>query len=163
MEILDIIWWIAIIALFALSYAGVIFPVIPAPIVLWAGFFVYQFGVNSDELTWVFWLSMAILTIVLIVADIIANSYFVKRYGGSKLGEWTAAAGVIVGSFVIPPFGILIVPAVAVFVVELMQNRQVMEALRAVFGSLIGFLSGALAKFVVVTIMVVWFFIVIIF
>ena len=38
------------------------------------------------------------------------NKYFVNRFGGSKLGEYAALIGVIVGCFVIPPFGIIIVP-----------------------------------------------------
>ncbi|MET3684328.1 uncharacterized protein YqgC (DUF456 family) [Alkalibacillus flavidus] len=160
---MDIIWWILVIAFFVLSYAGVIFPVIPAPLVLWVGFFVYHFGINADELSWIFWVSMAILTVVLIVADIVANSYFVKRFGGSKQGEWAAAIGVIVGSFVIPPFGIIVVPAVSVLIVELLQRKHIQAAFRAVVGSLLGFLGGAVAKVVIMTVMIVWFFVVIIF
>ncbi|GAA0451612.1 DUF456 domain-containing protein [Alkalibacillus silvisoli] len=163
MDFVEILWWIAVIALFLLSYAGIIFPVIPAPLVIWGGFLVYHFGINQNVLTPFFWFSMAILTIIVIVADIIANSYFVKKYGGSKQGEWAAAIGVIVGSFVVPPLGILIVPVAAVFAVEMLQKRTFEEAVQASIGSFLGFLSGALAKFVVLTIMIVWFIVMVIF
>ncbi|WP_010529352.1 DUF456 domain-containing protein [Lentibacillus jeotgali] len=160
---LDIIVWIIIIALFIASFAGVIFPIIPSPLVLWVGFLLYHFVINADELTWFFWIAMAVLTIILIVSDVIANSYFVKKYGGSKWGERGAAIAVIIGSFIIPPFGILIIPFVTVFLIELMQERTIQEAVRASIGSLIGFLGGALAKVVIQLAMVMWFLIVILF
>lgn len=160
---LDIIVWVIIIALFIASFAGVIFPIIPSPLVLWVGFLLYHFVINAEELTWFFWVAMAILTVILIVADIIANSYFVKKYGGSKWGERGAAIAVIIGSFIMPPFGILIIPFVAVFLIELMQEKTFEEAVRASFGSLIGFLGGAAAKVVIQLAMIGWFFLVIIF
>src|SRR5699024_7642388 len=97
------------------------------------------------------------------VADIIANSYFVKRFGGSKLGERAAAVAVIVGSFIYPPFGIIFVPFLVVLFVELLQKRSMGEAFRSSIGSLIGFLSGSFAKVVVQLIMILWFFILILF
>ncbi|HLS08154.1 DUF456 domain-containing protein [Lentibacillus sp.] len=160
---LDIIVWIIIIALIIASFAGVIFPIIPSPLVLWVGFLLYHFVINADELTWFFWTAMAVLTAILIVADVIANSYFVKKYGGSKWGERGAAIAVIVGSFIIPPFGILVIPFITVLIIELTQAKTFEEAIRASIGSLIGFLGGAVAKVVIQLVMIVWFFIVIIF
>ncbi|RYG74295.1 DUF456 domain-containing protein [Lentibacillus lipolyticus] len=160
---LDIIIWIVIIALFIASFAGVIFPIIPSPLILWVGFLLYHFVINTDELTVWFWVGMAVLTVLLIVSDIIANSYFVKKYGGSKWGERGAAVAVIIGSFIMPPFGILIIPFLTVFVIEMMQKKATDEALRASIGSLIGFLGGAVAKVVIQLVMIVWFFAAILF
>ncbi|PAV30624.1 hypothetical protein CIL05_05850 [Virgibacillus profundi] len=158
---LDIIIWIVIIALFIISFAGIVFPIIPSVLVLWVGFILYHFVINSDELNFIFWLVMGVFTVVLIVADIIANSYFVKKFGGSKWGERGAAVAVIVGSFIIPPFGILIIPFAVVFIIEMLQKRTTKEAFRASIGSLMGFLGGAFAKVVIQIVMIVWFFIVI--
>ncbi|NWO14984.1 MULTISPECIES: DUF456 domain-containing protein [Virgibacillus] len=160
---LEIVIWILIIALFVLSFAGIIFPIIPSVFVLWGGFLLYQFALNPNELTLSFWIGMGIITALLVGADIIANSYFVKKYGGSKWGERGAAVAVIIGSFIVPPFGILIVPFLTVFIIELLQQRTVQEAFRASFGSLIGFLGGTVAKIVLQFVMIVWFFVVIIF
>lgn len=158
---MDILWWILIIACFVLAFAGIIFPIIPSVLVIWIGFFIYQFGLTSENIGWIFWIAMTIWTIILIFADIIANSYFVKRFGGSKNGERLAAVGVIAGSFIIPPFGIILVPFLLVIITELIQKKSTQEAFRAAFGSLIGFLSGTFAKIMIQLIMIIWFFIVI--
>lgn len=158
---LDIITWIVIIILFILSFVGILYPVIPSVLVLWVGFLLYHFIINANELTFVFWAVMILFTIFLFVADILANSYFVKKYGGSKWGERGAAIAVIIGSFIIPPFGVLIVPFITVFLIELIQKRTAGEAVRASIGSLFGFLGGSVAKIVVQFIMIVWFFIVV--
>ncbi|WP_182200676.1 DUF456 domain-containing protein [Paraliobacillus salinarum] len=155
---LDIIIWILIIASFILSFVGIIYPIIPSPLMLWIGFVLYYFTFDP-EFTWIFWSSMAILTIILIVSDIFANGYFVKKYGGSKWGERAAGVAVIVGSFIIPPFGILIVPFVVVILIELMQKRTGKEAIRAAIGSLFGFLGGVVAKVLIQLMMIVWFFV----
>lgn len=156
---MDIVLWLLIIACFILSFVGIIFPLIPSPLVLWIGFLLYFFFINGSALSWVFWIAMIVLTVLLIVSDIVANSYFVKKYGGSKWGERIAALGVIVGSFIIPPFGIIIVPFIAVLFVELLQKRSTQESIRAAIGSLLGFLGGAFAKVVIQLIMIIWFFI----
>ena len=160
---LDWIIWIVIVVLFLLSFVGIIYPIIPSVIVIWVGFLLYQFILNPNELTMVFWIIMAIFTLFLFLADILANSYFVKKYGGSKWGERGAAVAVIIGSFIIPPFGILIVPFITVFIIELLQQRPPKDAIKASVGSLLGFLGGSIAKVMIQLIMIIWFFIAIIF
>ena len=160
---INILIWLAIISLFVLSFVGLIYPIIPSSLLIWVGFILYHFFINNEELTWLFWIIMAVFTIILFVADMIANSYFVKKYGGSKWGERGAAVAVIAGSFIFPPFGILIVPFVTVFVIEIIQNRTMEEAIRSSFGSFIGFLGGTFAKIVIQLMMILWFIIVIIF
>ncbi|QGH33073.1 DUF456 family protein [Gracilibacillus salitolerans] len=158
---MDILWWILIIVCFVLAFAGIIFPIIPSVLVIWIGFFIYQFALAAENIGWIFWVAMAVLTLLLISSDIIANSYFVKKFGGSKTGERMAAVGVIVGSFIIPPFGIIIVPFLLVIVTEMIQKKTSQEAFKAALGSLIGFLSGTFAKIIIQLIMIIWFFIVI--
>ena len=69
---------------------------------------IYQFGFNDGHLSWVFYVAMIIFTVLILIADFMMNKYFVARFGGSKLGEYTALAGVILGCFVFPPFGIIL-------------------------------------------------------
>ncbi|MFD1065211.1 DUF456 domain-containing protein [Oceanobacillus locisalsi] len=156
---MDILLWSLIIILFIASFVGIIFPVIPSVVVIWGGFFIYYFFINNDSLNWWFWTGMIVITIILLAADIIANSYFVKKFGGSKAGERGAAVAVIFGSFITPPFGIIYIPFLTVLVIEMIQRRTVREAIRASIGSFLGFLGGSVAKIVLQLIMIIWFFI----
>lgn len=156
---MSILIWTIIILLFIISFIGFVFPIVPSVLVLWAGFAFYYFGISRDELSVVFWAAMLLFTVLMFLADFLANSYFVKKYGGSKWGEWTAVVAIIAGSFVIPPFGILIVPFLAVLLMELMILKSVKKAFLAAYATLIGFLSGTLAKLVIQLVMIFWFFI----
>lgn len=155
---MSIFVWTVIILLFIASFAGFIFPIVPSVLVLWAGFGLYYVGISREELSILFWIGMLVLTALMFLADFLANSYFVKKYGGSKWGEWTAVIALIAGSFIIPPFGILIVPFVAVFAVELIVLKNIKHAFFVAYATLIAFLSGTLAKVVIQLIMIGWFF-----
>lgn len=155
---MDFILWLVVLFLFGLSFVALIYPVLPSVTAVWAGFLVYHFLINPTELTAFFWISMIILTIILLVADIFASSLSVKRFGGSKAGERAAAIAVLVGSFILPPFGILILPFVFVLLIELMQGQPINLALKSSVGSLIGFLTGRFAEGVIQLAMIIWFF-----
>ncbi|MCM3784827.1 DUF456 domain-containing protein [Neobacillus mesonae] len=154
---MDFLWWTLIVVLFLLSFVGIVYPIIPSVLAIWGGFAIYQFLINSDELSLWFWISMGILTVVIIAADIIANSYFVKKYGGSKTSETIAAIATIVGSFILPPFGILIVPFLAVLVTEFLIHKDFGKSMKVGFATIIGFLGGSIAKIVIQLVMIVWF------
>ena len=156
---MTVILWLCIIAAFVLAFIGLIKPIIPSLLVLWVGFLIYQFGFHNGNLSWVFYVSMILFTVFILVADFIMNKYFVNKFGGSKLSELVALVGVIVGCFVFPPFGIIIVPFVAVLVVEMIQEPNLTKALKASFGSVVAFLASSVAQAIIMIIMVIWFFV----
>ena len=152
-----VLLWTFVIISFIAAFVGLVVPMLPGVLLMWVGFFVYHFGINNGELTWFFWIAMAMLTFVTLISDYIAGSYFVKRYGGSRAGEFTAAIGIIIGSFLFPPFGIIIVPFIMVLFVELFIQKDITRAFNASIGSLFGFLTSTVAKFLILIIMVIWF------
>lgn len=156
---MTVILWLCIIAAFVLAFIGLIKPIIPSVLVLWVGFLIYQFGFHNGNLSWVFYVSMILFTVFILVADFIMNKYFVNKFGGSKLSELVALVAVIGGCFVFPPFGIIIVPFVAVLVVEMIQEPNLTKALKASFGSVVAFLASSVAQAIIMIIMVIWFFV----
>lgn len=90
---MEIIWWLIVIASFIIGFLGLIFPVVPSVLMFWIGFLVYHFALNSETLSWMFWIIVFVLTVLVLFSDFIANSYFVKRYGGTKRGEYAAIVG----------------------------------------------------------------------
>lgn len=132
---------------------------IPAVLFLWIGFIIYQWGIDDTSLSWIFWLGMLFLTLLIFISDLLMNRYFVNRFGGSKKGEWAALIGVILGSFILPPFGIVIVPFILVLIVEMLEQKRFDVALKASFGSIVAFFSSTFTQAFVMLIMVVWFFV----
>ncbi|WP_134686710.1 DUF456 domain-containing protein [Brevibacillus migulae] len=158
---MDIILWIIVVLLFALSIAGIFLPVLPDTILLWAGFLLYQFGIAEPGvgLPASFWWGMVVMSILLYGADLMTNLYFVKKYGGSKLSSIGAVLGIILGIFFFPPIGMIVLPFLFVIGIEtLIQKRPIEQAVKVGFGSLIAFLGSAVVKVVLQIVMIVWFF-----
>ncbi len=64
---------------------------------LWVGFLINQIRFHDGRLSWVFYVAMTIFTIFILIADFVMNKYFVSCFGGTKIGEYIALIGVIVG------------------------------------------------------------------
>lgn len=156
-EILDIILWVLIVACFIVSFIGLVYPIVPSVLLIWLGVGIYHFGINPEELSWILLAMLLLLTILLFLADYLANLHFVEKAGGSVWGKRVATLGLIVGSFVIPPFGVIIVPFVLVLIAELIQKKPFKESIKVAVATLIAFLSGTLAKAVVQIIMIAVF------
>lgn len=155
---LNILIWVAIILLFLASFIGLAVPVIPGVFLLWGGFILYHFAMDASSLSMLFWIAMGMFTLLLLVADFITNHYFVQKLGGSKRSQWGAMVGVFLGVFIYPPFGIIAVPFIIVFMMEVMEQRTAKEAAYAALGAIIGFLSGAVAKGFIQIVMIILFF-----
>lgn len=158
---LSLFIWILIVGLFIVSFVIVFVPVVPAVIAVWLGFIAYHFFIDNEKLTLLFWLAMGLFTVILLVADFLTNRYFVDRFGGSKASEWGAVIGVLVGVFVYPPIGIIVVPFLIVLIIELVREQPFKLAFFAATGALAGFLSGVAAKILIQFVMIVIFFIVV--
>ncbi len=160
---MEILLWIMIVVLFGLSIAGIFFPVLPDLILLWIGFLLYQFVLiepGTAGLPSSFWWGMGILSVFSYGADLLTNLYFVKKAGGSRLSSIGAIAGIVLGIFLIPPFGMIILPFLFVVAIEMLIQKQPLEqAVKVGVGSLIAFLSSAVVKVFIQLIMIIWFFI----
>ncbi|PES61074.1 hypothetical protein CN507_29430 [Bacillus cereus] len=150
---------ICIIACFIVSFLAFIYPIIPGILAVWAGYFIYHFGINGGdgELTTSFWIIQVIFTLFIFVADFIANGYFLKKYGSTKSGERVGMVSIIVGSFFFPPFGLIIIPFLSVFITELMHKKAPKDALLVGIATVVGFLSSTVAKAILQIIMIIIF------
>lgn len=130
---------ICIIACFIVSFLAFIYPIIPGILAVWAGYLIYHFGINGGELTTSFWIIQVIFTLFIFIADFIANGYFLKKYGSSKWGERVGMISIIVGSFFFPPFGLIIIPFLSVFITELMHKKAPKDAFLVGVATVVGF------------------------
>ena len=142
---MDYIWWALIIILFLVSFIGIVMPIIPGLPLIWAGLLIYHFGIG--QLTgWNFWVTIILLSILVIIVDYIASSAWVRRYGGSRLGAFAAFIGILIGPFLLGPIGVILGPFIAVTVAELIRGFKLEKAIKIGIASIIGFLGGSVFK-----------------
>lgn len=154
---ITLLLWLIVIAGFLMSFLALVKPILPGIPILWISFLVYHFGINRTELTTSFWVILVIFTVFLFVVDLLANNYFLKKYGGTKWGERVGCLSIIIGSFVFPPFGLIIVPFISVFAVEKLQNKSTSEAFNVAFATVLSFLASSVAKGVLQFILIIIF------
>lgn len=152
----EALWWLVIVTLFGLSLLGLIYPVLPSILLVWLGFAVYHFALEPIGSTW-FWVMMLLFTLLVFVADYAAHLYFVSRSGGSRLAQWAALGGLVIGPFIMGPAGLLVGPFAAVLAVELFRQKDPLLAAKVAAGALLGFLSSTVIKLVIQGVMIAWF------
>jgi len=145
------------IALFILGFifmlvgiVGSFLPVLPGPTLSWVGLLLlYLTKVIPDD----WWFLGITLVVALIVwaLDYIIPAMGTKKFGGTKAGMIGTTIGLLVAIFfpILGIFGIIVWPFVGALVGELINKADQKTALKAAFGSFIGFLTGTFLKFVV--------------
>jgi uncharacterized protein YqgC (DUF456 family) len=138
-------------ALVLVGFAGSILPIIPGPPISWVGLlllkwtdFVNDHGVAYENALWILLFFVVLVTILDYVVPIMGT----KKYGGSKRGVWGATIGVVVGLF-FGPLGIILGPFLGAYIGEITTGKKEKEALRAAWGSFVGFLLGVGMKLMV--------------
>lgn len=155
---IEVIGWILVIVSFVVAFAGTFYPIIPSVVFMLLGYILYGLFFSFTELSWLFWIIQALFVALLFSADMAANAFGVKKFGGTKAGVWGSTIGLIFGPFVIPVAGILIGPFLGAVLAELVVTREgIKQAVRSGIGSLIGFLTSSIVKIIVLTVMVVVF------
>ncbi|WP_042350082.1 DUF456 domain-containing protein [Bacillus massiliigorillae] len=159
---MDFVYWIIIGLLFVVGFVGLIYPIIPSVIFIIGPIILYGFLFTFEHFNWLFWTIQGLFVILLFIADYAANLIGVKRYGGSKAGIWGSTIGLLVGPFIIPVIGIILGPFIGAVIAELLVHRKsFIEALKVGFGSVVGFISSAITKFIIQAFMVGYFLVVV--
>jgi len=129
-----------------LGLLGSVLPVLPGPPLSYVGLVLLHFTdrVQFTTTQLVVWLILVLLTLV---ADYILPILGVKRWNGSKWGNIGCIIGMVLGIFILPPWGIIIFPFVGAVLGELLlAKKKTPEALKAGFGAFIGFILGTVFK-----------------
>ena len=126
--------------------AGCILPILPGPLLGFAGLFLLYFT-SAHPFSVTFIAVYAGLTIVVTLLDYIIPIYGTRRFHGSKYGIWGSTIGLLAGMF-FPPFGFIVGPLLGAYLGELLAGRGWKVALRSATGSFIGFLTGTGIKLI---------------
>lgn len=152
---MDIFLIILGIILMLLGLAGSVLP-IPGPPLNFVGLLCLHFtdyaNFNTNFLAF-----FGCLAIGITLLDFYTPAWGTKKFGGTKRGAWGAIIGLIIGIFTLGPLFIL-GAFLGALIGELLGNMEFEKALRAAFGSFVGFLVGIALKFIVSLMMTFHFF-----
>ncbi len=147
---MDILLVFAGLLFMLLGIIGSVLPVLPGPPLSWIGLlFLYLTRAVPDD-----WMVLGItlaVAIGVVVMDYIIPAAGTRRFGGSKYGMIGTTVGLLV-SFFVPIFGLLSIiiwPFIGAVIGELMNKSDKKTAMKAAFGSFLGFLTGTFLKFFV--------------
>lgn len=142
---MDVLLIIAGSILMLAGIAGCILPVLPGPPLSYLGLLAIQISSHHPFST-KFLVIYALIAVIVTVLDYFVPVWGTEKFGGTKKGVWGSGIGLLLGLFFFPPFGIIIGPFLGAVVGELIAGKAMNNALRAGFGSFIGFLAGMVMK-----------------
>ena len=153
---------ISILAILAgvIGIAGSIIPGLPGPPVSWVGLLLlYIWGSGSDivgnPLTLNSLIVWGVIMVAVSVIDYIIPMFFTKVTGGSRYAERGALVGLIAG-IILTPVGMILGSFLGAFLFELYYTRKgAGQALKAAFGSFLGFITGTGLK-TIVSVIIMW-------
>ena len=135
---------------------GSFLPVLPGPPISYVGLLLLQLT-STPPFSIQFLVIWALIVIAIMILDNVVPAWGARKYGGSPFGVWGSIVGLIAGFF-FPPMGIIIGPIVGAFAGEIVGGKTSDQALRAAWGSFVGFLAGTLIKVVASGMMGYYFF-----
>lgn len=147
---MDIALLIIGFVLMLVGILGSFLPLLPGPPISWVGLLLLHLTEAIPQ-NWTFLGITAVVAVVVLALDYIIPAMGTKKFGGSRAGMVGTTIGLLV-SLVFPVlgiFGIIVWPFVGALVGELINKADQKTALKAAFGSFMGFLTGTFLKFLV--------------
>lgn len=145
---------------------GSILPGLPGPPLSYAGLLLLhwtRFAQFSNRTL----LTLAAVIVIVSVLDYVVPIWGTKKFGGSRAGVRGSTWGLIIGIIILPMLGIVIGPFglagiiggpfLGALIAERRAGQEPDKALKAAFGSFIGFLAGTMMKIAVSVVAAVYF------
>ena len=129
-----------------LGLVGSFLPVLPGPLTSWIGLLFLHLA-EAVPMNWTFLIVTLVIALGIWVLDYFIPAIGTRKFGGSRAGMIGTTIGLIIGLFFLGPFGIIIGPFLGALVGELLNKSDSQRAVKAAFGSFLGFVTSAFIKF----------------
>lgn len=134
---MDIIFLVALI-LMILGIVGSFLPVLPGPVLSFAGLLVYYIFQEDKLITFGGVLFFGLGMLILVLLDYVLPLVGVKFLGASKKGQWGAVIGALLGIIFFPPLGIFLGALLGAIIGEIYHGKEFPEAIKAALGVIAG-------------------------
>lgn len=134
-----------------LGIIGSFLPVLPGPLTSWFGLLLLHLT-SIVPINWTFLGITLSIAVVIWIIDYFIPAMGTKKFGGTRYGVIGTMVGLIIGILFLGPFGIIIGPFAGAYIGEMIQEKNSNKALKAAFGSFIGFLTSSFLKLIAATI-----------
>lgn len=129
-----------------LGIIGSVLPILPGPPLGWIGLLFLELTNAIPNNYWFLGITF-IIALGIFILDYMMPAISTKKFGGSKAGAIGAIVGLIIGLLSPIPFGFLIGPFAGAFIGEIAFNKtESKHALKAAFGSFLGFIASTFMK-----------------
>ena len=147
-------FWLTLGAMMVGLFLSII-PFFPGITVIWLAALLYGIITGFDTLGIVLFVLITIGMLVGISVDNILMGAGARRGGASWLTIAVGLVAGIIGTVIFPPFGGLIAAPLAIFLLEVLRNRQWRSGWRATRGLALGWGLSFLVRFAIGLVMIV--------
>jgi uncharacterized protein YqgC (DUF456 family) len=153
----ELLWWLITIVLFAVGLIGAVVPLLPGTTIILAAAFIHRLMLGPEKsVGWRTIAILAVLTLVTYALDFLSGYFGAKYFGATKWGMFGAIIGALVGIF-FGFIGLFVGPVIGAIAGEFIAGKQLVDAGRAGWGSLLGNFAGMLGKLAIALVMIVLF------
>lgn len=127
----DVGWTILAALAMAIGLAGVVVPVLPGILVIWAAALAYGFAVGFGVLGWTIMVIMTVGVAASVVTSVVVPKAAAAEFGASGKSQLIGLVFGVIGFFVIPVIGLFVGALLGVFVGEYLRLDDGEAAWRA--------------------------------
>lgn len=128
--------------------AGCIVPILPGPPISYLGLLLLNWT-KYVKFSTDFLLIWAAVVVIVTLLDYFLPPLMTKRFGGSKYATWGATIGLILGFFIFPPIGIILLPFFGALAGEFIyDNTNSAKVFKVALGSFVAFILGTGVKLI---------------
>jgi uncharacterized protein YqgC (DUF456 family) len=156
---MEVFWWFLTIALFAVGLIGAVVPILPGTTIILAAAIIHRLMLGADKsIGWKTIVVLVLLTLLSYLFDFLGSYFGAKYFGATKWGAFGAIMGALVGLF-FGIIGLFVGPVIGAVAGEFIAGKQMIDAGRAGWGSLLGNLGAMLGKLIIAVAMITIFLI----
>ncbi len=135
--------------LLAAGFVSCVLPILPGPVISYLALIVLCFARGWDTFSIATLVVLGVLAVAVTILDNILPVLTARKWSAGKAGIWGSVIGMLVGMFLLPPFGAILGTFVGAVLGELLFRQKADSALRAGWGVFVGTMLALAVKLAV--------------